>query len=53
MQSPKNISERHSTILRMEKELYEKLRVIASEDGRSVNQQVLYYIRKALAERKA
>lgn len=41
------------TGLRIDEELLNELTKAAAEDGRSVNQQVLYYIRQALAARKA
>lgn len=40
------------TGLRIDEELLLKLTKAAKEDGRSVNQQVIYYIRKELSERE-
>lgn len=39
--------------IRIDRAELEKLQKAADQEKRSVNQQVLYYIRKALAERKA
>ena len=39
--------------LRIDEELLKELKKAAEEDGRSVNQQVIIYIRQALAARKA
>ena len=42
-----------TTAMRIDKDLYKLLAKAAAEDGRSVNQQVVFYIRQALAARKA
>ncbi len=50
MQSPKSEKEkRRATVLRINQSVYDKLNVIAQEENRSVNQQIVYYINKALA----
>lgn len=38
-------------MIRMDKDLYKHLAAAASQDGRSVNSQILYYIKQALASR--
>ena len=40
--------ERKATILRIEHDLYANLQALAQRDNRSVNQQIVYYLREAL-----
>lgn len=41
-----------ATVLRMDHDLYARLQEQAKNDNRSVNQQIVYYISKALAAEK-
>lgn len=50
MQSPKGAKK--ATMLRVERDLYARLQEQAKNDNRSVNQQIVYYISKALAAEK-
>ena len=40
--------ERKATMLRIELDLYASLQALAQRDNRSVNQQIVYYLREAL-----
>lgn len=46
MQSP-NIP-RKATMLRLDPDLYARVQAIAQRENRSVNQQIIYYIRRGL-----
>lgn len=52
MISPKTMESRHSTMIRLDKSIHEQLGKIAKEEGRSVNQQIVYYIRKGIEREK-
>lgn len=53
MQSPsrKLKTQRKATMLRMEQDMYNELAQVAKQEQRSVNQQILLYISRMLAER--
>lgn len=44
--------ELHVTALRVENSLYKRLAEIAKAEGRSVNQQIIWYIKKALEKQE-
>ena len=46
------VAEQHKTMLRLDKALHAKLMKAAEEEGRTVNQQIAFYIRKALEARE-
>lgn len=50
MKSPHDVK-RKPTMLRLEPELYEKLTEIAKAESRSVNQQIIFYIRQGMDAR--
>lgn len=41
---------RKATMLRIEQGLYDQIASVAKSESRSVNQQIMYYLRKAIAE---
>ena len=52
MEGDKMESTKKATVLRMDYDLYARLQEQAKNDNRSVNQQIVYYISKALAAEK-
>lgn len=48
--SPEEARKRHTTMIRMDKDLYADLANLAAKEGRSVNQQMVYILRQALAK---
>lgn len=48
MLSPEEARKRHATMIRMDKDLYRDIADVAAQEGRSVNQQILYYVKQAL-----